>query len=267
MISSEPQANEASEIAYKNRRRIFKMDEGTLGQVRVPQGIFDQSVQRKADLGFKLPFRDGRVYVYSRAGEGLTMGQLAQAPAIAATLDRDLVIAVAGKAIDRQLALTILDAHSEFDANAYESGFVLIEEGTEQGLMRKIKSNDAFASTEDATVIFKFKDALKEAVAISGHYAKILACPYNGVLANVGTGKLVGVTPIDVTTDYYFWLLISGLGPAKNANGAEIAVGILLTDNGVGVKYVAGHNDTIVGESATYCASNTLSLMVYYKIE
>ena len=247
-----------------------------LGQVRIPQGIFTQSVQKKADLGFKMPFKDGRVYVYCKAGENLTVGQQLQTPIRVGTYDKDLVIAVAGKADDRFLKLTILNAHDAFAANAYEGGWLLIETGTEIGLMRKIKSHDAFTSAADATVTFKLKDKLGVAVAVSGHYATIVANPYCGVMINNSTdgiggtndGKQIGAAVVDVTEDYYFWAIVHGMGPAINSETTAITPGEALTRDGPAVVIRAatsGH--PTIGFAASYCGAAADALMVYYTVE
>ena len=248
------------------------MDGGMLGQVRPPQNIFVQSVRKVIDLGFHLPFNDGRVYVYSKAAETLVKGELVQAPTVSEDYDRSLAVAVAGVAIDRQLAVTLLNAHDAFVANAYEDGWLLVDTHTEEGLMRKIKSNNAFLSTADATVIFKFRDALGEAVAVSTHEVKILVNPYNLVIPNVAdsgrssnTGRTLGVPVCDVTANYYFWLLVRGMGPGVGY-GTAIVPGTSLTGNAK-VMVVAAAGDPIVGVAASYCHTDSQSLMVFYKCE
>jgi len=251
------------------------MDEGMLGQVRIPQGIFTQSAQKKADLGFKMPFKDGRVYVYCKAGEGLTVGQQLQTPIRLTNYDKDLVIQTAGKADDRFLKLTILNAHAAFAANAYEGGWLLIETGTEKGLMRKIKSHDAFTSAADATVTFKLKDKLGVAVAISGHYASIVANPYCGVLINNATngitstdGKQIGAAVVDVTEAYYFWAIVHGMGPAIMEDTANITLGEALTRDGPAVvKQEPTAGFPVIGHAASYGAKSEDCIMVYYCIE
>lgn len=245
-----------------------------LGQVRIPQGIFTQSVQKKADLGFKMPFKDGRVYVYCKAGEGLTVGQQLQAPVVDTTNDKDLAVQTAGKADDRFLKLTIPSAHATFAANAYEGGWLLIETGTEKGLMRKIKSHNSFTTGADATVTFKLKDKLGVAVAVSGHYASIVANPYCGVMMNNATdgitstdGKPIGAAVVDVTTAYYFWAIVHGMGPAINDDSAAITTGEALTCDGVDVVKRADASYPLIGHAASYAANSTDCLMVYYNIE
>jgi len=251
------------------------MDEGMLGQVRPPQGIFKASVQKQADLGLKIPFKDGRVYVYCKAGEGLTVGQQLQAPIVDTTNDKDLAIQTAGKADDAFLKLTIPSAHASFAANAYEGGWLLIETGTEKGLMRKIKSNTAFTTGADATVTFKLKDKLDVAVAVSGHYASIVACPYCGVMINNATdgitstdGKPIGAAVVDVTTAYYFWAIVHGMGPAIMENSAAITTGEALTCDGPAVvKREPTAGFPLVGHAASYGANSTDCIMVFYCIE
>jgi len=250
------------------------MDEGMLGQVRPPQGIFKASAQKQADLGFKIPFKDGRVYVYCKAGEGLTVGQQLQAPIVDTTNDKDLAIQTAGKADDAFLKLTIPSAHASFAANAYEGGWLLIETGTEKGLMRKIKSHNAFTTGADATVTFKLKDKLDVAIAVSGHYASIVANPYCGVMINNATdgitstdGKPIGAAVVDVTTAYYFWAIVHGMGPAIMENSAAITTGEALTCDGPAVVKRADAGFPLVGYAASYGANSTDCIMVYYCIE
>lgn len=248
------------------------MDGGMLGQVRPPQNIFKQSVKKVAELGFHLPFNDGRIYVYAKAAETLVKGELVQAPEVHETYDRSLAIAVAGVAIDRQLSLTILNGHDAFAVNAYEGGWLLVDHHTEEGLMRRIKSNGVFASTANAAVVFKFRDTLDEAVEVSTHEAKILVNPYNLVIPSVATsglttntGRVLGVPVCDVTANYYFWLLARGMGPGVGYSTA-IEPGTSLTANAkVLTKAAAG--DPIVAVAATYCHSDDQSLMVFYKCE
>jgi len=246
------------------------------GNVRPPQGIFEISPQKKADLGLKIPFADGRVYVYCKAGENLTVGQQLQAPSVDTTYDKDLAIQTAGKADDRFLKLTIPADHDSFDANAYEGGWLLIETGDEKGLMRKIKSHNSFTTGDDATVTFKLRDKLGVAVAVSGHYASIVACPYCGVLINNSTdgiggtndGKQIGAAVVDVTSGYYFWAIVHGMGPGIMENTAAITLGEALTRDGAAVvKRAATAGFPLIGHAASYGAKGTDCIMIYYCIE
>ena len=242
------------------------------GYIRVPQGIFVQSVSKKADIGYKMPFNDGRVFAYCKdGGSGLTMGQLAQSPAVDTTNDIGLAVAVAGVATDRQLSITIPTGHASFVANQYEGGWILIGDGTEQGLARMIKSHPAFTTGTAANVVFKFRDELGEAVAVSGHTCKLLANPYNLVIVNAtvtglgsNTGRVLGVPLIDITASYYFWMLVRGIGPGINDDGAAIVVGTDLTAAGTDVEIMTAFGDPLIGKAATYCANDSKSLLVDY---
>jgi len=250
------------------------MDGGMLGQVRSPQGIYSQSVSKQAEVGFKMPFNDGRVFVYCKdGGAGLTMGQLVQAPEVDTTNDVGIAVIAAAKATDKQLSVTILSAHGNFVANAYAGGWLLIDYHTEQGLARKIKSHGAFTTGADATVVFKFRDELGVAVATATHTVKILANPYSLVVVNATvtglgstTGRTLGVNLIDITASYYFWLLTRGIGPGKNDGGAVIKPGTDLTAEGTDVQIMSAYGDPLIGTAASYCADNSKSLLVDYKL-
>ena len=251
------------------------MDGGMLGQVRPPQSIFVAQAQKAIGIGFKLPFNDGRIYVYSKANgdNDLVMGQLQQAPIVDATHDDcNLAIPTEGKTLDKELQVTLPIGHPTIAANAFEGGWLLIDSGAAEGLVRRIKSHNAFTTATAAIVTFKFRDALDETVAVT-NTVKIIANPYNLVKVNVNvtagasnTGRVLGVAPIDVTKLHYFWLLVKGIGPALNKKTEEIAPGDCLGADAEGVRVLAAVGDAIVGHAASYCANADESLLVDYCI-
>lgn len=245
-----------------------------LGQVRPPQSIFKAQAQKVGEIGFKVPFNDGRVYVYSKCGPdtALIMGQLQQAPAVEESNDVALVIPTQGEVLDRELQVTIPSGHATFAANAYEGGWLLIDSGAAEGLVRRIKAHNAFTTGTAATVTFKFRDQLDEVVAVS-NTVKIVANPFNGIIVNASvtamasnTGRLLGVASIDVTKAYYFWLLVRGIGPAINKGSVEIHVGSALCAAGTDVDIMTAFGDAYVGDAASYCANSDTSLLVNYKL-
>jgi hypothetical protein len=235
------------------------------GNTRPPQGIFEQSVDQKADLGYKFKFLDGREYVYCKAGAGITMANLVQAPVVDATNDNSMAVQAAAKADDRELKVTVASGHATFAANAYTGGFLVIEAGTRIGICRMIKSHNSHTSGTANTVTFKFRDKLGLAVAISGHTIGIIACPYNGVITNAGTAKLLGAAPIAITSAYYFWLQTRGNGPAI-ATAATIAVDDLVMANGANVLTRAGDAEPAVGHATAAFAASEAGT-IYYEIE
>ena len=245
-----------------------------LGQVRPSQGIYKQSISKVIEVGFKMRFNDGRVFAYCKdGGAGLTMGQLVQAPAVDTSNDVALAVIAAAVGTDKQLSITIPTGHASFVANAYEGGWLLVDYHTEQGLARKIKSHGAFTTGAAATVVFKFRDELGVAVGTSTHTVKIIANPYNLVVVNAivtglgsNTGRVLGVNLIDITASYYFWLLTRGIGPGINDDGAIIVPGTDLTAEGPDVQIMTAFGDPLVGTAASYCADNSKSLLVDYKL-
>jgi len=250
------------------------MDGGMLAQVRPPQSIFKAQAQKAIEIGFKLPFNDGRVYVYSKVGPDtdLIMGQLQQAPVVDQTNDHNLAIPTQGEVNDLELQVTIPTGHASFVANAYEGGWLLIDSGAAEGLVRRIKAHNAFTTGTAATVTFKFRDKLDEVVAIT-NTVKILANPYNGIIVNANvtgggsnTGRVLGPAPIDVTKAYYFWLLVHGIGPAINKD-SELYPGDALCPAGPDIDLMTAYGDPLVGYAASYCPAADESLLVYYLLE
>ena len=244
-----------------------------LGQVRPPQSIFKAQALKVAEVGFRVPFNDGRIYVYSKCGADtdLIMGQLQQAPAVDESNDVNLAIPIAGVTDDKELQVTIPTGHATFAANAYEGGWLLIDSGAAEGMVRRIKSHNLFTTGAAATVTFKFRDKLDETVAIT-NTVKLIANPFNEIIVNASvtggasnTGRTLGVAPIDVTKAYYFWLLVNGIGPAINKD-SEIHVGIALCAAGTDVDVMTAHTDALIGNAASYCAASDESLLVDYKL-
>ena len=105
-----------------------------------------------------------------------------------------------------------------------KEGYIYINGGTGVGQCRKIKSHEAFASTDDTivTVYEPWKVALIAADSECGFVQNSNA---NVVLAKAGlTGPPVGVNTIAITASYYFWAQTKGYA-AITANAA-IAQGV-----------------------------------------
>ena len=249
------------------------MDGGMVGQVRPPQSRFKAQAQKAAEIGIRIPFNDGRIYVYTKCGgdTDLVMGQLQQAPAVDESNVVNLAIPTAGVTDDKELEVTIPTGHASFAANAYEGGWLLIDSAAAEGLVRRIKAHDAFTTGTAATVTFKFRDKLDEAVADT-NTVKLIANPFNGIIVNASvtggasnTGRTLGVAPIDVTKAYYCWVLVNGIGPAINKD-SEIHVGIALCAAGTDVDVMTAYTDALIGNAASYCAASDESLLVDYKL-
>ena len=245
-----------------------------LAQVRPPQSIFKAQAQKVIEIGFKLPFNDGRIYVYSKCGgdTALVMGQLQQAPAVNQSYDHNLAIPTAGVTDDKELQVTIAALHPTFAANAYEGGWLLIDSGAAEGLVRRIKSHNSHTLNTANTVTFKFRDKLDEAIAKT-NTVKILANPYNGIIVNAtvtggasNTGRTLGVAPIDVTEAYYFWLLVKGIGPGISDAGAIYLPGCAMTAEGAKVQEKSAAKDPLIGHAASYCPQVDESMLVDYCI-
>ena len=236
--------------------------------VPVKQGIYEQSLTAKGDLGSMLEFEDGRKFVYSKAGEELTASIFCQGPVEdVGNFWEQMVVATTVTAGDKTITLTTQSIWTE---NQFQDGWLVVEDTTAdiQGTMRKIKSHPAAAS--GVSVVVTVYDAFVTAVTASTDEVSLLKNPYNGVLEKnaTATGPLLGLPPRTITSGYYFWLQTHG--PAAVTCGeASVVVG-----DQVCVDAVAGHvmlmntpgDAQLIGHMMATCDTDKNIGIVYLQI-
>lgn len=183
------------------------------------QGVYQASTVQLARLGSRKVVGD-RVYRYARAGAGGTIsaGQLCQAPDSNAG-EISVVQTTAGQHNIGQKTLNLYSSGS-VGADEYNEGYVFVCEGTTPGPMYRIKDHGDIAAT--ATGTLTLYDAL-----VTTHTAadqvSVLRNMYNKVVECGATGDVpVGVSPITVTTNDYFWLQTWGPCAIFNSTGTGI---------------------------------------------
>lgn len=220
-----------------------------------PQSIYKSSSVPFAELGARKVVGD-RVFRYARAGAACTKAMLAQATTDDTYIALQIALTAGGNAITGAKALTLY-ASTNLAANFYAEGYVHVESGVGEGDMYRIKSHASVGSGSTGT--FYLYD---EIVTSFSALDLVTMTPnlYKGVLLNSGTGgrDIVGIPPISVTTDDYFWLQTWGPAPCKfsatpptqglaavvGLTGA-VQLGIAATDNFVGSTiYSATGGDT-----------------------
>lgn len=137
------------------------MDE--VGALPIPQGIFEESVTRRAPLGTRRKATGGRYFIYCKAGEAMTAGQLQIMTAMVANhID---IACVAGDGTSGSVgnrAITVTLGPTAATSNQYEDGFLHFTDVGPAGRTHMIKRNPA--ADASATLKIDLYDALLETV-------------------------------------------------------------------------------------------------------
>jgi len=191
-------------------------------QVTLPQGgqgVYQASQIQMARLGSRKVVGD-RVFRYARAGAGGTIaaGNLMQSPDVNAG-EVSVVQTTAGQHNIGDRTLNLYSSGS-VGSGEYNEGYVFVAEGTSPGPMYRIKNHGDIAAT--ATGTLELYDVL-----VTTHTAAdqvtVLRNMYNKVVEAGATGDVpVGVAPITVTTNDYFWLQTWGPCALMNSTGTGI---------------------------------------------
>ena len=176
--------------------------------------IYNESATKKCMLGTVIQLNDGRKYAYAKAGAaGLAVGKLMQSAITAADHVKDMVVAANAAIGATSISVTVTSGGTAVTKDQFKDGFLFVNDATGEGQCRRIKSNTAAAAAAATTITLYNDEPLTVALVASTSEVGLVVNPYNGVLVSPTTltGLPIGVTPIAVTANYYFWLQISGI--------------------------------------------------------
>ena len=207
------------------------MSQSPLKLVGFEQDIWVQSATQLEDLDTVRILRDGRMFAYALAGEALAAGKVNQGAVADAHLNND---AVAANAAIGALTVTLTPGADDITASIYKDGYFHINAGGTPGQMYRVKDNTASSTTFDV----ELKDPLRVAITSAASKFTLTQNRQYGVITAVAAGltaPVTGVSPIAVTSGYYFWNQVKGPCAVLIAGTAVVGNGIaVLTTNGAG---------------------------------
>ena len=164
------------------------------------QGIYEENSAQQYPLGFRVALSDGRVFHYAEnGGTALAAGKLIGAPLVFTEIERTITAAAAQFAT--QVTYT---AVGTITSNQYQDGFLCVADGAGEGMQYKIKSHPAIASA--ATGIITLYDGIITALDTTSD-VMLIPSLYKDVFLNPNVVlKTLGVPPIPVPADYFFWV-------------------------------------------------------------
>jgi hypothetical protein len=181
------------------------------GGIPIQQGIYEDSVTKKAELGRLLPFADGRCFRYCKAGGSIAHGLMCSASLVVAADNTVTQTGMAAQAIGKKVINVLLGGATT--KNLYEDGLLTIEDSTGQGYTYRIKSNKAGGDAVATPCELTLYDPLVAALAAGSIITLTMNKHKNVIINPSGTEAAVaiGVPLIDITTAAaYFWAQTKG---------------------------------------------------------
>lgn len=223
------------------------------------QPIYAQAATKKERIGVIRWTYDGRAYRYSKAGEGLNPGKMS----VAAQCDAahiDEAIRAAVPVGTTQLTLTVT-AGTAIAQGALEGGYFEINSGTGAGYRYAIAGNSAIDAS-GTTIYLDLDESIRVALDTTSTFNLIHSLWYSTTETSTDENFATGVTPITVTSGYYYWSQTHGpctalikdtpaIGSTLILGSTEGAVAVIATSVDVDVPIV-GTITHLVGVSADY---------------
>jgi hypothetical protein len=203
------------------------------------ENIVATTSSQRFPLGTRGATQDGRIFRYAQAGEALVAYELVQGnaefPPSTSTEGYFVSPYVAGSTMI-QMAQDSTSG-SSLVANYYKDGYLIVN-STDVSVRQSVpihshgllSSGSATSPAVAAQYVYLKLPGLPKAATTDTGPAKLVANPYkyvitSSILANPG-GVVLGVTPVAVTTLYYFWLQTWGPCLCQAYGGSATAIDI-----------------------------------------
>ena len=238
------------------------------GGIPIQQGIYEESITKKCELGRLLPFLDGRCFRYCHcaSGAGITRGHMASGPTVVAedntVTQTSMTVAISGGTVGAKVVNVLLAAVAT-TANLYEDGLLVIEDADGEGYAYRIRSNKAGGAAVATPCELTLYDPIVVALAADNiitltknRYKDLVITPITTIVASP-----IGVPLIDVTKDYYFWAQTKGYAPLYVDDASALTVGMLVCggggEPGACILYAAGTISKAWGTAVQIAAVDT----------
>ena len=184
---------------------------------------FEQSATQLFPMGTKLQYGD-RTFRYAFSGEANNAGVLIEGAALTNAHHRDIAVQAATTAGARTISLT--KGATAITLNQFAEGYVHINDDTadanSQGKLYRIKSHAA--KGDAGTLEFTLYDPIPVVIPTTGK-ADLILNIYTDVVKTATTpvNTVLGVTPMEIANDRYFWLQTGGPASVLVADAALVA--------------------------------------------
>jgi len=205
------------------------------------QGLTEQSSTQKLPIGTRIVVGE-RVFRYAQAGGTLVAGKACISPT-AASDHIDLVPSATASTGEYNISLTNGDS-TAITANMYDEGYLFGNDGTNEGEIYRIASHTTCAT--GAVCTFTLSDPLLSDVAAADtNEFGLMKNPWDGVTHSATEERLLaGISLIDVTSGYYFWIQTWGVALVLRHDTAADGEPLTLGSNTAGAMQQFGWTST-----------------------
>lgn len=209
------------------------------------QALDEISATQKVALG-QVRWEGDRKYIYSQAKEALVQGNILVKANTAAHYGFDAVAtntaAEGSYAISQIISITAADT---IVAGEYAGLDVFVDDGTGEGQLARIETNTGGAAS--ATIKLYLTAAMTTALTAVGN-SDITILEGDRVfkaLVTTQTQRVIGVAPMIVTDEYYFWRQVKGNCVVLMGEAGTILYGLKAGDDTAGTAIVADTEDHV----------------------
>ena len=169
---------------------------------------------------------DGKKWRLAKASEALAVGKMTHATqAVAAHLDEAITAAVAIG--ERVLTLTVT-AGTAIAQNQLAGGALSVNSGTGAGHRYPIQSNSAI-SASGTTIYVVLEEPIRVALDTTSTFDLLQSLWYNTALSTTDENFATGVTPIAVTSGYYYFSQTGGDATCLIAGTVAVGTNLILS--------------------------------------
>lgn len=180
---------------------------------------------KKHKLGTRMELPDGRVFRYSIAGEAIGAGLVGmQKNHTSASHIKDLLVATAAAIGVTRVNITV--AGAAFAANAFQDGYLYTNDATAEGYVYRIKGHLAIGTSSTGFLNLDEEDGIREEAFDTTTQLGVRENAYTDINIFDATdidGRALGVVPVDVANNEYFWL--QTWGPVSVLTAGTVVLG------------------------------------------
>lgn len=201
--------------------------------------ILSSSATQLHALGTRMVTRDGREFVYVKAGAvALVPGNVIQAAA--QITNHQQLTPVAAAAGDT--AITVALGATLASANQYAGGWAIVDTTPGLGQAFAIDSHPA-AALSTSVVLTLTKDSPVQVALTTSSRISLQANPYNGVIQSpvtTLTGAVIGICVFAIAISEFGWLQVRGPAPTLIAGTPGVGLAVVVPGTAAGAVVVDG---------------------------
>ena len=214
-----------------------------------------ETSDQREDVGVTGRTRDGRLWRYGHnASVALSSGRNLSQSTPVANHASDRVVATGGAAGASSIIVTLGATASTEDY--YKNGYLYVNDEGSEGSLYIIATNAATASTGAQTVPIADEGGLTEAITAGTDQVGLIQNLWEDVVIfpTTFTGASVGLATINVQADYYFWVLIGGVGPCLADTAVAVGLGVMASAAAAGAVDLNDTSSSVDAPTIGTCA-------------